>query len=208
MTVDSESLAQLATRARSCRMCWDVFPGAALQHEPRPLFRVSESARICIASQAPGIRAHVTGLPFNDPSGDRLRTWMGVTRDEFYDEARVAIVPMGFCFPGYDQSGGDRPPLRDCAPTWRARFLARLPKIQLILCVGQYAQAYHLGPRRRASVTETVKDWRAILLTSETPSLLPLPHPSWRNSGWLKRNTWFEGELIPVLQAEVRRILT
>jgi uracil-DNA glycosylase len=207
MTFSSESLVELAVRAQSCRKCYDAPEGAPLQQEPRPLFQVSEGARICIASQAPGIRAHDTGLPFNDPSGDRLRAWMDVTRSEFYDEARVVILPMGFCFPGHEARGSDLPPRRECAPMWRARFFSLLPQVELILCIGQYAQTYHLGRRWRGSVTETVKDWRGILSVTGTPALLPLPHPSWRNSGWLKRNPWFESELLPVLQADVRRLL-
>jgi uracil-DNA glycosylase len=132
---------------------------------------------------------------------------MGVTRDEFYDPARVAILPMGFCFPGLDANGSDLPPRRECAPKWRARFFDRLPNIQLILCIGRYAQAYHMAPERRSSLTAIVKDWRKILTECETTVKLPLPHPSWRNSAWLKRNPWFEDELVPVLKAEVRRRL-
>jgi uracil-DNA glycosylase len=207
MSREFETLAQLITRARSCRKCRDAAPRVRLQQEPRPLFRISETARICIASQAPGIRAHNSGLPFDDPSGERLRAWMGVTRDEFYDETRVAIIPMGFCFPGYDAKGGDLPPRRECAPTWRASLFERLPQIDLILCIGRYAQAYHLAAPRRASLTEIVKNWRDTLSMSATRSMLPLPHPSWHNSIWLKRNPWFETELVPVLQEEVRRRL-
>jgi uracil-DNA glycosylase len=207
MNSEPETLEQLVARARSCRQCRDTLARTPIPHEPNPLFRVSETARICIASQAPGIRAHDAGLPFADPSGERLRAWMGVTREEFYDAARVAILPMGFCFPGLNASGSDLPPRRECAPTWRARFFARLPLIDLVLCVGRHAQAYHLGGYERSSLTDTVKDWRRILAGSESPAKLPLPHPSWRNSAWLRRNPWFEADLVPVLQAEVRRRL-
>jgi uracil-DNA glycosylase len=207
MSRGSETLEELVTRARSCRRCRDAPDRTPLPEEPNPLFRVSATARICIASQAPGIRAHNAGLPFADPSGERLRAWMGVTRDEFYDEARVAILPMGFCFPGLDANGSDLPPRRECAPTWRARFLARLPLVELVLCVGRHAQAYHLSDYGRSSLTDIVQDWRRILARSEKPAKLPLPHPSWRNSAWLNRNPWFESELVPVLQAEVRRRL-
>lgn len=200
---DSETLQQVIVRARSCEKCRGGSVIAPLPQEPRPLFRVSESARICIASQAPGIRAHTSGLPFDDPSGDRLRVWMGVTRDEFYDESRVAIVPMGFCFPGHDANGGDLPPRRECAPTWRESFFRRLPQLELILCIGRYAQAYHMGLPRQGSLTDVVRDWRRFLAESTMPFAFPLPHPSWRNSAWLRRNPWFDGELVPVLQAEV-----
>jgi uracil-DNA glycosylase len=207
MTLEIESLEQLVTRARSCRKCRDTPDRAPIPHEPNPLFRVSETARICVASQAPGIRAHSVGLPFADRSGERLRAWMGVTRDEFYDAARVAILPMGFCFPGLDANGNDLPPRRECAPTWRAGLLGRLPRIELILCIGRYAQTYHLDRQQRSSLAEIVKDWKGILARPGTPARLPLPHPSWRNSAWLKRNPWFESELVPVLQTEVRRRL-
>jgi uracil-DNA glycosylase len=132
---------------------------------------------------------------------------MGVTREVFYDETAIAILPIGFCFPGHDKGGGDLPPRRECAPTWRERFFDRLPNIDLILCVGRYAQAYHLEPPRRSSVTEIVKGWQRILAASDTLVKLPLPHPSWHNSAWLKRNPWFEDEFVPVLRAEVRRRL-
>jgi uracil-DNA glycosylase len=207
MNLEIETLEQLILRARSCRKCSDAPGGAPIPQEPNPLFQVSDTARICIASQAPGVRAHNARLPFADPSGERLRGWMGVTRDEFYDAARIAILPMGFCFPGLDANGRDLPPRRECAPTWRASFLSRLPRMELVLCIGLYAQAYHLGERRRSSLTENVKDWKRIFEGPGTPVKLPLPHPSWRNSAWLKRNPWFESELVPFLQTEVRRRL-
>ena len=206
MNLEIETLEQLISRARSCRKCCDASGRAPIPQEPNPLFQVSDTAQICIASQAPGLRAHEARLPFADPSGERLRAWMGVTPDEFYDAARVAILPMGFCFPGLDGHGSDLPPRRECAPTWREGFLSRLPQIELMLCIGRYAQSYHLS-RQRSSVTEMVKDWRRILARPGTPAKLPLPHPSWRNSAWLKRNPWFESELVPVLQSEVRRRL-
>lgn len=147
-------------------------------------------------------------MPFDDASGDRLRAWMGVTRDEFYDETRIAIVPMGLCFPGHDAKGGDLPPRRECAPTWRASIFELLPRLELILCIGRYAQAYHLAARERSSLAETVKNWRSVLSAPGTPAMLPLPHPSWRNSAWLKHNPWFAGELVPMLREEVRRRLS
>lgn len=171
------------------------------------MLRVSASARICVCGQAPGTRVHASGIPFNDPSGDRLRDWMGVTPAEFYDESRIAIVPMGFCFPGLDAKGGDLPPRRECARTWRAELFDALPRFDLILLVGHHAQKWHLGPQARRNLTETVADWRSYAEREATPRHLPLPHPSWRNSGWLKRHPWFEAEVVPYLRAEVRRLL-
>jgi uracil-DNA glycosylase len=150
---------------------------------------------------------HETGIPFNDPSGDRLREWMGVTRKEFYDESRVAIVPMGFCFPGTNGKGGDRPPRKECARTWRAALFDALPRFDLILLIGQYAQKWHLGKDARPTLTETVADWRHYAERGERPRYLPLPHPSWRNTAWLKRNPWFADEVVPYLRAEVRKLL-
>lgn len=188
-----------------CRICRDApTAGPALPHEPRPIFRLSASARILIASQAPGARAHASGVPFLDPSGTRLRAWMGVTDAEFYDTRRVAILPMGFCFPGYDSAGGDLPPRRECAPAWRTTALAAMPAVALILLVGSYAQRWHLAKR---PLTATVADWRAILAAPQMPRMLPMPHPSWRNNGWLKRNPWFEAEAVPALRGHVRRLL-
>ena len=145
------------------------------------------------------MKVHLSGMPFTDPSGDRLRSWMGVSSDEFYDTARVAIVPMAFCFPGY-RKGSDLPPPPICAQTWRARVLAQLPSVRLVLLIGGYAQRWHLDTK--GSVTDTVADWRDHL-----PSAVPLPHPSWRNTAWMKRNPWFEDDLLPVLKARVREVL-
>ncbi len=199
-------LAELLGRIRACRVCRDAPRGRQLPHEPRPVLRASTTARLCVAGQAPGTRVHATGLPFNDPSGDRLRSWMAIDRDTFYDTARVAVVPMGFCFPGQDSAGGDLPPRRECAPLWHDELFAHLPQVQLILAIGAYAQAYHLGDRRRGSVTETVRDWRSIAAAGRAgggPQIIPLPHPSWRNTGWIKKNPWFEQDLIPELRAAV-----
>ncbi|CAG1010455.1 hypothetical protein RHIZO_03771 [Rhizobiaceae bacterium] len=146
---------------------------------------------------------HATGIPFNDPSGDRLRDWLGVDRAAFYDPDNFAILPMGFCFPGLDAAGGDLPPRRECAPLWRARLMAAMPQIDLVLAVGIHAQAWHLGAARSASLTETVRDWRCIFDSAAAPKILPLPHPSWRNSGWLKRNPWFGMDLLPFLKAQI-----
>ncbi len=203
-----KNFAQTAAALRACRICRDAPRfGAPLPHEPRPVVQGSASARLLIASQAPGNRAHRSGVPFSDPSGVRLRAWLGLSEAAFYDATRVAILPMGACFPGLDAKGGDRPPRRECAPAWRAELLAGLPELDLILVIGQYAQAWHLGPNP-GGLTATVAGWREILKTSSRPRILPLPHPSWRNNGWLRKNPWFEAELLPVLRAEVASALT
>ena len=202
-------LATLAAEIAACRVCRDQPAGGPerrLPHEPRPVAVLSAQARILIAGQAPGIRVHDSGIPFNDPSGDRLRAWLGVDRAQFYDPDRFAIVPMGFCFPGYDPKGSDLPPRRECAPLWRARVLASMPQVELVLAVGSYAQKWHLGPQS-GPMTETVWHWRSPLSQTGGPHVLPLPHPSWRNSGWLKRNTWFEAELLPALQTRVLALI-
>ncbi len=197
----------LVARIQRCRICRDMPIGKPLPHEPRPVLRVSKTARLAVCGQAPGTRVHASGVPFSDPSGDRLRTWMGVTPEEFYDVRRVAIVPMGFCFPGQDENGADLPPRRECAPQWRDQVFAELPALELVLLVGHYAQRWHLGELARGGLTATVTNWRNVMAFSERPRFIPLPHPSWRNNAWLKRHPWFEAELIPVLRAEVRRIL-
>ena len=169
--------------------------------------QVSSTARICIAGQAPGTRVHASGRPFTDPSGDRLRTWLGLDEATFYDASRVAIVPMGLCFPGQDHRGADLPPRGECAATWHDRLFAAMPQIELILVIGRYAQAYHLPERKRQTITELVSDWRDVLQGSSHPKKLPLPHPSWRNNLWLKHNPWFERETIPHLRAMIDAML-
>jgi len=183
----------------ACRLCRDHPLGRPLPHEPRPVAVLSTTARILIAGQAPGLRVHESGIPFNDASGDRLRQWLGVDRTQFYDPTKFAMLPMGFCFPGYDAHGSDLPPRRECAPAWRGSAVAAMPQIELVLAVGGYAQAWHLGLKAGTPMTETVRNWRLHL----QKGVLPLPHPSWRNTGWIKKNPWFEIELLP----ELRRLV-
>lgn len=184
---------------RACRLCADRFAATETAHAPRPVLRAAPTARLLVAGQAPGMKVHHSGLPFTDPSGDRLRDWLGIDSDSFYDETRVAIVPMGFCFPGY-RKGSDLPPPPICARTWRAQVMAALPDIRLTLLIGGYAQKWHLGVK--TGVTDTVTRWRDF-----SPDAFPLPHPSWRNTAWLKRNPWFEADLLPVLRTRVAEVL-
>ena len=192
-----EALGAVLAGARACTLCADHLPLG-----PRPVLRAEAGARLLIVGQAPGTRVHQTGIPWNDPSGERLRDWMGVEADVFYDAGRVAIVPMGFCYPGRNPRGGDNPPRPECAPLWHARLRAWLPHIGLTLLVGRYAQGYYLGKRAGSSVSETVRAWREFL-----PEFLPLPHPSWRTRAWVKRNPWYESEVIPELRTRVKGLL-
>lgn len=187
----------IVSDVRKCTLCESELPLGA-----RPVLQASETARILIAAQAPGIRVHQSGRPFTDPSGDRLRQWMGIDKDTFYDASKVAILPMGFCYPGTGKSG-DLPPRPECARTWRGSILETLPNIELTLVIGIYAQKWHLGDTRKQNLTETVKHWR-----DYWPDLLPLPHPSPRNNNWLKTNPWFEEEVIPHLQDRVATLLS
>lgn len=190
-----------------CCVCRDEPHGSRLPHDPRPVVRAARGARILIAGQAPGTRVHQSGVPFDDPSGDRLRAWMGVTREEFYDTRRIAFAPMGFCFPGLDEKGGDRPPRKECAGLWRARLMAALPNVDLVLLVGGYAQRWHLGDATCSTLTQTVRQGARGLLRPPGALGIPLPHPSWRNSGWLKANPWFETDVLPGLRLAVRERL-
>jgi uracil-DNA glycosylase len=201
-------LEALRSEIAACRICVERPKGRPLPHEPRPVLVPSATARILVAGQAPGTRVHASGRPFTDPSGDRLREWLGIGMEAFYDPDRLAIVPMGFCFPGLDAKGSDLPPRRECAPAWRSRLMALMPQLELVVAIGRYAQDWHLPPRADASVTATVSGWRRIWEASAAPRAIPLPHPSWRNSAWLKRNPWFESELLPLLRAEVERLMT
>jgi uracil-DNA glycosylase len=195
MRVDVRTAAAMLAEIRACDRCAPHLPLG-----PRPVLQFHPSARILVAGQAPGRKVHETGVPFNDASGARLRTWMGISREDFYDPQRVAMLPMGFCFPGTGRAG-DLPPRPECAPAWRAGLLARLENLQLVLVIGRYAMAYHL-PDAGASLTEAVRDWR-----THWPRVLPMPHPSPRNNLWFKRNPWFETEVVPALQARVAQVL-
>lgn len=195
MTPGIPPLAALLNDVRSCTLCAEYLPLGA-----RPILQMHASARILVAGQAPGRKVHESGIPFNDASGDRLREWMGMSREVFYDARQVAILPMGFCFPGTGSSG-DLPPRPECAPRWRAPLLSHLRKIELTLIIGQYALAFHL-PNGAATVTEAVQSWRTLW-----PHIVPLPHPSPRNNLWLKRNPWFEQELVPELRKRVAEVL-
>ncbi len=200
-------LRRLVAEIKRCRICRDAPDGKPLPHEPRPVLRPSATARICIVSQAPGVRVHASGAPFTDPSGDRLRAWLQLTSEEFYDQRRIAIVGMGFCFPGHDASGGDLPPRRECAPAWQDRLFAAMPQLELILAVGSYAQRWHLGAAGGGSMTAVVGRWRELLDAEARPRRVALPHPSWRNNAWLTANPWFEREMLPRLRREIRGLL-
>ena len=191
-----ETLDDLLAAARACRACAPQLPLG-----PRPILQAAATARILVVGQAPGTRVHASGIPWSDRSGERLRDWMGVEAATFYDPGRVAIVPMGLCYPGRAASG-DRPPRRECAPLWMDRLLAQLPGIELTMLVGRYAQAHFLHGPERASVTVNTRDWRA-----HAPRVIPLPHPSPRNIAWFKANPWFEDELLPVLRRRVRALV-
>lgn len=191
------ALVDLLAEIRACRVCAQHF-----DHEPRPVVRVDPRARIVVSGQAPGVRVHEFGAPFVDPSGERLRDWMGVDEAAFYDPAKIAVIPAGFCFPGYTAAGADKPPRPECAPLWHGRLFALLARVELIILAGAYGQNAYLGKRAKPTMTETVAAWR-----DYAPLVAPTPHPSWRNNAWMKKNPWFEAELVPDLRARVARVL-
>lgn len=191
------SLDAVAAAAAGCAVC-----AAHLPLGPRPVFRVGATARVMIVGQAPGTAVHATGIPWNDASGRRLRDWLGLAPEVFYDTEKVAIVPMGFCYPGRYPRGGDLPPRPECAPLWHDALRVRMPAVALTLLVGQYAQKYYLGRRAKRTLTETVAAWRDFL-----PAFLPTPHPSWRTTAWQRRNPWFESELLPALRARLEALV-
>ena len=188
------ALDSLLAKVRACRACTDVLPLG-----PRPVVQISATARILIASQAPGTKVHESGIPFSDASGDRLREWMGLSADQFYDESKIAILPMGLCYPGRQPSGGDAPPRPECAPLWRGRLLAHMPDLHLTLLVGTHAQTDVLGPGK---MTDRVMGFQQYL-----PAIFPLPHPSWRSRHWAAKNPWFEADVVPALRSAVQDAL-
>lgn len=195
MVDPNQTLCALVEDIRQCALC-------DLPQGPRPVVQVSSKARICIAGQAPGTRVHRSGVPFDDPSGDRLREWLGVSREEFYDPTRFCIIPMGFCFPGLDDKGGDLPPRKECSQQWHEGLFQQLPQIELKVLIGSYAQAWHLGKARAKTMTQTVANWQSYL-----PDVFVVPHPSWRNNAWLKKHPWFEEAALPELRARVREFI-
>ncbi len=191
---------RLRKEISDCRLCAERFQATHSRHDPRPVVWFQSDARILVAGQAPGARVHQSGKPFTDPSGDRLRAWMGLDDTVFYNKKQIAILPMAFCFPGYNAKGADLPPPPICARTWRDRAGGELPNVRLTLLIGGYSQKWHLGP---GTVTDRVRHWR-----DHAPAVFPLPHPSWRNTAWLKKNPWFEAELVPALRHAVEKALT
>ncbi|MEL7090283.1 MAG: uracil-DNA glycosylase family protein [Pseudomonadota bacterium] len=191
---------RLTDQIEACTLCADRFAATATAHAPRPVVWFRPGARILIAGQAPGARVHQSGRPFTDPSGDRLRDWLGMDEATFYDRTQVAIVPMAFCFPGYDAKGSDLPPPRLCSETWHDKVRATLGEMPLTVLVGGYAHRWHMGAR--TGVTDTVRTWR-----DHAPQVFALPHPSWRNTAWLKKHPWFEAEVLPALRARVQEVL-
>ena len=198
----TKALTVLQADITRCTLCADLFAATKTAHQPRPVAWLSATAPILIAGQAPGARVHESGRPFTDPSGDRLRHWLGVDEAVFYDRSKFAILPMAFCFPGYSATGSDLPPPKICAQTWREKSMAAMPQVKLTLLIGSYAQQWHLPETKKLSVTNRVKNWRG-----HAPDIFPLPHPSWRNTGWLKQNPWFETDLLPELRKCVKSLL-
>ncbi|MCF8468501.1 MAG: uracil-DNA glycosylase family protein [Sneathiella sp.] len=197
MSERADPLATLLKDIRACRIC-----EADLPLGPRPVLIADARAPILVAGQAPGTKVHESGIPWNDPSGDRLRDWLGVDRETFYNPEKFAIVPQGFCYPGKQKSGGDAPPRPECVQTWHPKLIPLLPNVKLTLACGQYAHHYHLGPRRKKNLGETVAAY-----LQYAPDILPLPHPSWRVVGWMKKNSWFEAEVLPYLRERVKALL-
>lgn len=190
----------LMNNIRQCTLCADRFAATHSGHSPRPVVWFDNDARILLAGQAPGLKVHQSGRPFTDPSGDRLRSWMGIDPEVFYDRSKIAIVPMAFCFPGYSANGSDLPPPPVCARTWRGEVMSQLKNIELTIVIGGYAMQYHLG--RKLPVTEAVADYNA-----RGEDIFVLPHPSWRNTGWLKKNPWFAETVVPRLRSRIQEVL-
>ena len=195
--MSDNDLVSLLTTVRACQIC-----AADLPLGPRPVLRVTETARVAIIGQAPGTRVHESGIPWDDRSGDRLRDWLALDAETFYDQTRVAIMPMGFCYPGVDKNGGDKPPRKECAAEWHTALWPYLGNVELTLLVGAYAQKYYLGKSAKKTMTATVAAWR-----DYHPRFLPMPHPSWRNTAWLRKNPWFQEDLLPPLRDRVSALI-
>lgn len=200
-------LEQLLDDIRACDICRQKPIGAPLPHAPRPVFQISSTAKLAICGQAPGTRVHLSGRPFTDRSGDRLRDWLGIEKDIFYDACRVAVIPMGFCFPGQTAKGADLPPRAECRETWHDKLMALLPNITLLLAVGRYAMDYHLKIGKSERLQDVVARYEDYFAMKSQPLILPMPHPSWRNTRWLRENPWFEVDYLPRLKQEVGRAL-
>ncbi|MEL6979144.1 MAG: uracil-DNA glycosylase family protein [Pseudomonadota bacterium] len=199
---------QLLREIRACRLCAERFAATPTGHAPKPVLQFAPGARFAVAGQAPGVRAHASGRPFDDPSGVRLRRWLGVDQETFWDARRIALAPMGFCFPGHDAKGGDLPPPPLCARTWRDQLMAAHPRLALILLLGRPAIRWHLGPAAASQRLDALAaQWRERLAAPTRPRIVVAPHPSWRNNAWLKRNPWFEAEAIPAIRAAVASLL-
>jgi uracil-DNA glycosylase len=200
MTQHNCSTQSLLGEIRSCKAC--LFSTPPIPVTPRPVVQANRNSKIRIIGQAPGTKVHESGRPFTDASGDRLREWLGVTSEQFYDPSLIAVTPMGFCFPGQDAKGGDRPPRKECAPLWQDKLDHALPHVELTLIIGMYAVKWHFGERAERNLTETVKAWK-----NYGPDVVPLPHPSWRNNGWIRKHDWF-GEILETLKSRVEEIVT
>jgi uracil-DNA glycosylase len=194
---EPSGLDTLLEQVAACRLCAEHLPLG-----PRPVVQLHADAPILIIGQAPGTKVHESGIPWNDPSGDRLREWLGVDKDIFYDPTKVALMPMGFCYPGRVEKGGDAPPRKECAPHWHPQLLPALPRLRLTLLVGQYAHAYYLGRGRKRTLGDTVRAWEEYL-----PTYWPTPHPSWRVTNWMTKNPWYEEQALPALKKQVRELL-
>ena len=202
-----EDVAELRNQIRACRICSDHPEGQPLPHEPRPVAVLSDKATIRIIGQAPGVRVHASGKPFTDPSGDRLRGWMGIDEATFYDGDKISITPMGFCFPGLDEKGGDLPPRKECNKAWQKRVTKAMPQVQLVLLIGMYAQKAYLGKRSARTLTETVCNWKDYLTIEDGLQYIVLPHPSWRNNAWIRKHPFFTNDLLPFLKKKIQDIL-